>query len=74
VVDAGWAVVRVRVPAAATLGGVAVSLERYDPLHDPDAVVCPYGCGRLTDDPYGGPCSDCWAELEMDRAPILGAL
>ncbi len=20
---------------------------------------CPMGCGRMTDDVYGGPCSDC---------------
>lgn len=37
---------------------------RYDPLLDPDAQGCPHGCGRLTDDPYGGPCSRCWAALD----------
>lgn len=21
---------------------------------------CPYACGNLTDDIYGGPCSACW--------------
>lgn len=26
------------------------------PFSDP----CPQGCGNLTDDPYGGPCTDCW--------------
>lgn len=24
--------------------------------HDP----CPMGCGRTTEDPYGGPCRECW--------------
>lgn len=24
--------------------------------HDP----CPMGCGRTTEDPYGGPCEACW--------------
>ena len=27
-------------------------LEEYD--------FCPMGCGRTTEDPYGGPCSKCW--------------
>lgn len=21
---------------------------------------CPMGCGRTTEDPYGGPCEKCW--------------
>lgn len=24
---------------------------------------CPMGCGGLTDDVYGGPCSRCWSDL-----------
>lgn len=35
-------------------------IKRYDPYRDPDAYPCPQGCGRLTDDPYGGPCTACW--------------
>lgn len=31
---------------------------------DVDIDPCPQGCGGLTDDPYGGPCSSCWAELD----------
>lgn len=23
---------------------------------------CPMGCGNITDDAYGGPCSHCWNE------------
>jgi hypothetical protein len=26
--------------------------------------LCPMGCGRTTEDPYGGPCRACW-----DAAP-----
>ena len=25
---------------------------------------CPEGCGRTTEDPYGGPCNACWADIE----------
>ncbi|MGI5286626.1 hypothetical protein ACQEVF_25260 [Nonomuraea polychroma] len=37
----------------------------------PDEVLaeidlCPMGCGRTTEDPYGGPCKACW-----DAAPML---
>jgi hypothetical protein len=33
-----------------------------EPLrHDLDP--CPGGCGELTDDPYGGPCTRCWNAL-----------
>lgn len=32
-----------------------------------DAIdLCPQGCGRTTEDPYGGPCRACW-----DAAPML---
>ncbi|WP_068924986.1 hypothetical protein [Planobispora rosea] len=33
----------------------------------PDPHPCPQGCGRMTEDPYGGPCRACW-----DAAPMLG--
>lgn len=33
-------------------------------LDDPDAYLCPERCGRLTDDPYGGPCSACWCRIQ----------
>lgn len=23
--------------------------------------ICPMGCGRTTEDVYGGPCKECWA-------------
>lgn len=32
------------------------SEEDLRPYVDP----CPMGCGGLTDDPYGGPCTRCW--------------
>jgi hypothetical protein len=47
-----------------------MSLESYNPLDDPDAQVCPVGCGWLTDDPYGGPCTDCLAELGAGDRPL----
>jgi hypothetical protein len=25
--------------------------------------MCPMGCGRTTEDPYGGPCSVCWSKV-----------
>lgn len=29
---------------------------------------CPMGCGRTTEDPYGGPCSKCWeGGLDVQR-------
>lgn len=28
-----------------------------------DRDPCPMGCGRLTDDPYGGPCTACWSAV-----------
>lgn len=27
---------------------------------------CPMGCGRTTEDPYGGPCNKCWDEAPKD--------
>lgn len=32
-----------------------------------EVMQCPMGCGRTTEDPYGGPCSACW-----DAAPTEG--
>ena len=29
-----------------------------------EQILCPMGCGRTTDDPLGGPCSDCWSQVE----------
>lgn len=34
------------------------------------AIDCPQGCGGLTDDPDGGPCTQCWgsiADAALDR-------
>jgi hypothetical protein len=28
-----------------------------------DFAWCPNGCGRPTDDPYGGPCKKCWDRI-----------
>ena len=30
---------------------------------EPEFDPCPMGCGRITDDPYGGPCSECWKDV-----------
>ena len=30
---------------------------------DDDRAPCPMGCGNLTDDVAGGPCSACWASM-----------
>lgn len=27
---------------------------------DPNYWPCPEGCGGPTEDPYGGPCKQCW--------------
>jgi hypothetical protein len=39
---------------------------------------CPMGCGRTTEDPYGGPCEHCWDDVdETARAAnpnIVGCL
>jgi hypothetical protein len=32
-------------------------------MDDADFDPCPMGCGRLTDDVAGGPCSKCWDEV-----------
>lgn len=34
---------------------------------DSDAWPCPEACGGLTDDPYGGPCSDCWKAVTISH-------
>lgn len=38
------------------------TLEFVLPDGSPDP--CPNACGRLTEDPYGGPCKACWAEVD----------
>ena len=35
--------------------GNPIKSQQFDP--------CPMGCGRTTDDPYGGPCTECWKEV-----------
>ena len=30
--------------------------------------LCPMGCGRTTEDPYGGPCSKCWDNAPSDES------
>jgi hypothetical protein len=32
----------------------------------PEYMPCPMGCGRTTDDPYGGPCTDCWDNVPKE--------
>jgi hypothetical protein len=44
-----------RVTKVAEVNGQAVCSE-CDDFHD----LCPYGCGQITEDHYGGPCSKCW--------------
>jgi hypothetical protein len=37
--------------------------DEHEPVVPPGLVhhdSCPMGCGRTTEDPYGGPCSQCW--------------
>ncbi|WP_156025524.1 hypothetical protein [Tenacibaculum sp. 47A_GOM-205m] len=38
--------------------GITLGREIKDEELDFD--FCPIGCGNLTDDPYGGPCTECW--------------
>lgn len=30
-----------------------------------DLGPCPNGCGRTSEDPYGGPCKACWDAVPM---------
>lgn len=30
---------------------------------DTEIEMCPQGCGRTTEDPYGGPCKACWDKV-----------
>lgn len=40
------------------------TLEFVLPEGSPDP--CPNACGRLTEDPYGGPCKACWDTVGRD--------
>jgi hypothetical protein len=40
----------------------------WDLPPDSDLTPCPQGCGGLTDDPYGGPCTRCWDAVAPDPA------
>lgn len=44
---------------------------RYEDRHpeEPDDTpeLCPMGCGRTTEDVYGGPCKACWALTDVSR-------
>jgi hypothetical protein len=41
------------------------TLEFVLPEGSPDP--CPNACGGLTEDPYGGPCKACWAQVGRDE-------
>lgn len=41
------------------MSGRSIYLVLPDDTPDP----CPNACGRLTEDPYGGPCKQCWAQV-----------
>lgn len=49
-----------------------------DPPDGPDTPeseereACPMGCGGVTEDVYGGPCYDCWAEVYAAEAEGRG--
>jgi len=34
-----------------------------EPDETDEPEMCPQGCGRTTEDPYGGPCSKCWEKV-----------
>ncbi len=40
-----------------------VAVEDDDDL-TADFDPCPGGCGGITDDPYGGPCTNCWNAIQ----------
>lgn len=40
------------------------TIEFVLPEGSPDP--CPNACGGLTEDPYGGPCKNCWANTRLD--------
>lgn len=31
---------------------------------------CPQGCGGISEDPYGGPCRACWAEVDRKERAL----
>lgn len=31
--------------------------------YETDLQPCPMGCGRMTEDPAGGPCEVCWEDV-----------
>lgn len=35
---------------------------------------CPQGCGRLTEDPYGGPCRCCWNAVDDQEQQLRSVL
>ena len=44
-----------------------MSVFRVEVLADSDVTPCPMGCGRMTEDPGGGPCHACWDRVYVDR-------
>lgn len=41
-------------------------------MEEEEFDMCPMGCGRTTEDPYGGPCTACWDRVdELERAEML---
>lgn len=47
------------------------TLEFVLPEGTPDP--CPNACGGLTEDPYGGPCKACWANVRADPCRHCGS-
>jgi hypothetical protein len=43
--------------------------EAFEAMTDTELLAdldsCPQGCGRTTEDPYGGPCRACWNAVPM---------
>lgn len=46
------------------MGGRSLYFVLPDNTPDP----CPNACGGLTEDPYGGPCKNCWTAIRSKNA------
>lgn len=42
-------------------------IQQRDQFYEDEPELCPMGCGRTTEDPYGGPCSKCWDKTPNGR-------
>lgn len=46
-----------------------MSVFRVEMPANSELTPCPMGCGRMTEDPAGGPCHACWALVSEEQEP-----